>query len=311
MMTGTTHAASPSKLNRARVIGTVVVLAVLLIAWRSGARWAALPILVMLIAYHFVLPRLVSSRVEKFNREAIKLLTSGQADKIPSLAGRSVFLQLFAPAPALSAKLALAYVELGDHRSACSAFENALRDPAPSERLPLELGYAKSLFICGKTFEASKIAERLLKSDVRLPELLVFVARERLEKGDFGKQTRSLIEQALELSGSPESCAMARLADFELKLRTQKITRAGLDALPASAAFVLGWREALLGLGDSVGCRTQAALEHFEAALSHIDYGFVADIAKSELAKLGGSQKRQASTDDIDRALRRKRKKRR
>lgn len=270
-----------------------------------------MPLLVGLIAYHFVLPRLVLARVNRFNKEAIALLTSGHADKIPSLAGRSVFLQMFAPAPALSAKVALAYVELGDYRSACAAFETALQDPTPNERLPLELGYAKSLFVCGKTSQASKIAGRLLKQGVRLPELFVFVARDLMERGDHSKQTRSSIEQALELSGSPESCAMARLADFEQRLHSKKSTPPDLTDLPSASLFVLGWRELLLGIAKSREGKKDDARNHLEEALSRIDYGFVAEIAKSELEKLGGSRIRREAKEDIDRALRRKRKKRR
>ena len=205
----TSNAGEPSgSLNISRAVVPLVSLGLIFLFWQSGHRWVAVPVVAGLLVYYFVLPRLVQARLKRFQREAMKLLTSNRANEVPGLARSNFILQLFGPRGPLDAQLGLAYAQVGDLARAISHLENAIRQLPPALQTPLRAQLAKALFLTGELERAERIGCTVLKQGTRLPEVLAIVARSRIGLGKVDEITTAYLEEAGRLSPSREVQAM-------------------------------------------------------------------------------------------------------
>ncbi len=182
----------------------LVSLGLLFVCWRLGLKWAAIPIIVFLLFYFFFLPRLVRSRLERFHRETIKLITTKRAKEIPQYVRKNIFLQLFGPRGPLDAKLGLAYAHLRDYAQAIPCFENAIQSAGPEERPALQAGLARALLETGDFARAEAEARVLLNQGLRLPELLVIVASARVGLDKVDNVARNHLAEAEKLDPTPD-----------------------------------------------------------------------------------------------------------
>ncbi len=210
---------SGARLTVSRALVPLVSLGLIFLFWQSGYKWVAIPVLALLLLYYFALPKLVQTRLKRFRREAIGLLTSNKAQEVPGLVRRNIVLQLFGPQGPLDAQLGLAYVHSGDYARAIPCLESAVRHALPEEQITLRMGLAKALFMTGNLERAELEGSAVLKQGTRLPELLAIVARSRIGLGRGDEKTTAYLDEASELSPSDDVKSMIDLGYEEAQRR--------------------------------------------------------------------------------------------
>jgi hypothetical protein len=182
----------------------------------------------LLLLYYFVLPKLVENRLKRFRRDALQLFTSNRAREVPGLVRRNIVLQLFGPRGPLDAQLGLAYVYCGEFARAVPCLESAVRRARSEEKITLQVGLTKALFMTGDLQRAESAGRAVLDHGTRLPELLAIVARARIGLGKIDQQTTAYLDEAATLSPSHDVSAMIDLGYEESKARKQ-LERSGGD----------------------------------------------------------------------------------
>ncbi len=298
-----------SGISLTRVLIPIVSLGILFLCWRLDLKWVTAPVVLFLIIYYFVLPKLVRARLGRFHREALKLLTTNRAADVPRLARRNVFLQLFGPRGPLDAKLGLAYAATGEFAKAVSCFESAIPGASDEEKPALRAGLCKALFVCGEFGHAEAEGKKLINQGTRLPELLAAVARSRLGLGRNDDDARQLLNDAERLSPSADVRLMVDLTRIEMALDSGRKPR----EIPADAdsiqPYLRGWIHLVRGgirahRGDAAGTR-----ECYSKAIKTAPGTFVSIVAQRDLEE--GNEEQQPSLGGHDPAVRRKKKKRR
>ncbi len=241
-----------------RILVPLVSLGVLFLCWRLDLKWVTAPVILFLIVYYFVLPKLVRARLERFHRETLKLLTTNRAADVPRLARRNVFLQLFGPRGPLDAKLGLAYAATGEFAKALPCFESAIPGASDEEKPALQAGLCKAFFVCGEFGRAEAEGKKLINQGTRLPELLAAVARSRLGLGRNDDDTRQLLEDAERLSPSADVRLMIDLTRIEMAMDSGRKPREIPADADSSQPYLRGWIHLVRGRireqrGDSEG----------------------------------------------------------
>jgi len=310
--------AGGQRLSIAGVVAPLVTLGLLILFWRLGRKWLAIPVVVAGVLFYLLIPRLVRARLSRFHKRALLLISSGRAAEVPALARRSLLLQLFAPSAPIDAKIGLALAQIGAYSRATPHLENALTAAAAAERPALQAALVKALFVAGDPARAETEGLELLDSGPRLPEVLAIVARSRVGLSRLDDRTRALLDEAERAATSDDIRLMAALTRIEIALATG----GGPAEIPAGAdssqAFLRVWIHLVRGRlrehrGDTKGAvesyaraaREEAGQFCWFSAQAHERLGQLASTLEPALSGSG------APDTGLDPSMRRKRKRRR
>lgn len=301
-----------ARISPAKIVIPLVTLGILFILWRYHIKWPTVPIIAFLIAFYFILPKLVRRRLDKFNRKAILLLTGGKAAEVRKLVTRSIFLQLFGPSGPLEAKLGLAYAQCGEHEQAVGCFENAIPGASPSERPALQAGLVKSLFVIGDLARAEAEGYSVLRL-TRLPETLAIVARARVGLGKNDDETRRLLDEAETLNPSPDIALMIALTRIESALESGRKPGDIPQSADSGQPFVRAWIHLVRGRLREHRGDTEKSRKSFMKAFDLMPRGFVGNEAEKHIERFlpKGEKSDDAPSAGRDPAIKRKRRKRR
>lgn len=303
------------KLSAGMIAAPAISLVAMFIAWRLDFKWLAAPIIALIILFYVFVPRLVRTRTRRFHKQSLALLAAGKAADVPRLARRNLLLQLFGASAPVDAKLGLAYSQLNEWNQAISHLESALPTAPETEQPALRLALVKALFITGDPARAETEALAVLRQGLRLPELLVIVARAQLGLDKKSNQVAKLLDEAETLRPPPDVETMIDLCRAELLLEQGKPPSSLPERQEPAQRFVRVWRDLVAGkLHESAG-DVAAAVERYSAAVSlgRPERCWFSDLAYARLEKLAAAtDPSQAPSDNkIDPALERKRRKRR
>jgi tetratricopeptide (TPR) repeat protein len=295
-----------------KIVVFLVSVGILAVCWRLGLKWVAGGVILALIVYLFVLPRIAASRLEKFNRKAMGLLTSGKHDELKKLASRSYLLQLFGPRGAIEAKLGLAHAASHEFLKAIPLFELAIPEARASESLPLRIGLAKSLFVTGDFKRARKEGTAVLDSGTRLPELMAVVARSRVGLGQLDDETNSLLDEAERLSPDDDVSLMLELTRIEIALKRGRSPGNLRNSADSSAKFLRSWIALVRGLLREKRGDKNAATKSFKQSIKTDDRSFPAAEARKHIEEVNTAiDNGVKSSPEMDSAIRRKKKRKR
>jgi tetratricopeptide (TPR) repeat protein len=296
-----------SKLTVSRALIPILCLFCLFFFWKSGWRTAALPLVVLFLIYYFVFPRLIQLRLERFNREALRLLTMDRAQEVPSLVRKNVFLQLFGPRAPLDAKLGLAYAYCGDYGRAVVCLRSGLKDATSQEQTPLQSGLVKSLFMSGDLVGAESHANVLIDRGTKLPEILTIAARCRLGLGKLDGIIHLYLQEASELSPTPDVKLMIDLTAIEVALASGQEPQELPAGVDSNNRHLNAWIHLVRGKIRQNKGKLDKAKASFSKAARLGKGGFV-EAAISDFSS--NSQTPAVSGSARDPAVRRKRKRR-
>ncbi|MDJ0763810.1 MAG: hypothetical protein QNJ97_12595 [Myxococcota bacterium] len=287
-------------------------LVVLAICWRLDLKWMTVPIVGFLVVYYFVLPRLISSRLDRFRREALRLLAIGKPQDIQGLVRRNVLLQLFGPRAILDAKLALAFAASGQYLRSIAHFERALPTAIEQERIPLRIGLAKALFVTGDLARAAAEGQKVLDQGTRLPELLAIVARSRVGLAKNDDVTRALIEEGFRLAEDGDPRLMLELTRIELALATGRSPGQVPDAADSQQGFIRAWIHLVRGLVRHHQQDAAAAKKGYDRCIKTDANCFAAAVARERLLSVNSEPESRSSppVSRQDAPVRRKKKRR-
>ncbi len=280
--------------------------------WRFNIKWPTVPIVLFLIVFYFILPKLVRRRLEKFNRKAIMLLTGGKAVEVRKLITRSIFLQLFGPSGPMDAKLGLAYVQCGEFDLAVGCFDSAIPGASPPERSALQAGLVKSLFVIGDLARAEAEGRALLRV-TRLPELLAIVARARLGLGKNDDETRRLLDEAESLNPSSDVSLMIALTRIESALDSGRKPGEIPQTADSGQPFLRAWIHLARGRLREHRDDKEKSQKSFLKAFELMPDSFIANDAEKHIEHSleTGEKHSNAPSAGRDPAIKRKRRKRR
>ncbi|MCP4680509.1 MAG: hypothetical protein GY854_34505 [Deltaproteobacteria bacterium] len=309
---GAAKAKPKARFSLTGMLVPLVSLGVLFVCWRQDLKWMTIPVVVFLAFYYLILPRLVRARLVKFHRDALKLLTTGHAKEVPRLVRRNIILQLFGPRGPLDAKLGLAYAASEEFARAIPCFESGIQSATPEEKPALQVGLAKALFVSGELARAETEGRAVFDRGIRLPELLVVVARSRVGLGKNDDTTRAMLNDAEQLSPDPDVQLMVDLTRIEMRLATGRKPGEIPQGADSSTRFIRAWIHLVRGLlRDRRGSR-ETARESYSKATQLGGGSFVKALAREHLTEhQSDSQVAGDSASTRDPAVQRKRKKRR
>jgi tetratricopeptide (TPR) repeat protein len=272
-----------------KVIVPIITIGILIVLWRLNLKWATIPMIFFILFYFLLLPKIIRSRTEKFNRKALMLLTSGKATELPGLVKRSIVLQLFGPRGPLDAKLALAY-----------------------EQVALQTGLAKALFAAGDLAKAEAEARSIVRNVTRLPELLVIIARSRVGLNKLDDETRRLLDEAETLSPSQDVVLMITLTRIELALLSGRKPGELPEKADAASKLIRSWIHLVRGqLREHRGDEEKAS-QSYTKAKSVLPKSFVSKAAEIGLERLCPKEpEADQPGKGVDPVIRRKKKRRR
>ena len=310
-MTTMTSTKRPFQISK--IIVPIITIGILVVLWRWNIKWATIPVIVFVLFYLLLLPGIVRRRTEKFNRKALMLLTSGKAKALPGLVKRSVLLQLFGPRGPLDAKLALAYVQCEEYRTAIACFESGIPTASPTERVALQSGLAKALFAVGDLARAEAEAKAIVENITRLPELLVILARSRIGLGKLDDQTRGYLDEAETLSPSSDVALMITLSRIELALMTGRKAPAFPEHADSTSKLVRTWIHWVRGLVRLQKEDAEKAAESFRKAKKTLPSCFASMAADEKLEEIADEKEQgdDIQNGKVDPAIRRKKHRRR
>lgn len=292
----------------------LISIGILVYLWRYNLKWGTIPVVVFVIFYYWLLPKVSRSMTLRFNRKAILLLTRGKAAEVPNLVRRNFLFQLIAPKGVLDAKLALAYLECEQFPLALRCFEASVPYADGAERPALLHGLVKALFATGDFAKAEIEAKEVMRNITKLPELLAIAARCRVGLGKVDDETRRLLDEADALSPSEDVRLMTVLTRIEgalLEGRTPPQLPEGADS---SRKLLRGWIHLVRGLLRERRGDTEKAAHSFTQAREILPNTFVFAEATRRLTVVAQKAAPNAPGADNglkDDALRRKKRKRR
>ena len=304
------------RISTGGIISPLIILALLIVFWRLGQKWIVAPVIVFLLFYYLVLPKIVRSKAKKFHREALQLLATGKSAAVPDLAKKQLLLQLFGPTGPIDAKLGLAYSQIGDHEQAVNCLLNALPGAPESERPALQAALTKALFVSGDLARAQAEGRALLRSGLELPEIMVLVARSRVGLNKVDTDTFDYLDRAESSSPSDDVQLMIDLTRIEAALATGRKPRDVPDGADSTQQFMRVWIHLVRGFLREKRGDPEAATRSYAKAVREgkEERCWFANVAHGRIEHLGrtaGLTDELISDSEIDPAMRRKKKKRR
>jgi tetratricopeptide (TPR) repeat protein len=312
------HGHPGRSLSKGAVLAPLVTLGLLIVFWRLGQKWLAIPVVAAAALFILLLPRLVRSRLARFHKRSLLLISSGRAAEVPDLARRDLVLQLFGPAAPIDAKIGLALSQTGEHARALAHLEQALPQAPPNERPALHAALVKALFVGGDPARAEAEGLALLDAGFRFPEVLVAVARARVGLSRLDDRTLSLLDEAERSAPGGDVPLMAALTRLEIALATGRKHGDLPPGADSGQRFLRAWVHLVRGRLREDRGDTEAAAESYGKAIRESGDRpcWFALLAHERLERIAG----EAATADHsqgpesvseDPVLKRKRKKRR
>ncbi len=166
--------------------------------------WVMVAVALPMLALYLFAPRWAALSVARFDRDLVRLLSTGRQSLLPGRYARSFGMRMFS-APAVRAeRRAVVAAENGHPAEARAAYRNALREQPSGAPLRVLLGYAHACYALGDDVEAIRVYRELLDQAGSLPGVRRNLAHALVRHGDSLREALSLIEGDLALDTGSE-----------------------------------------------------------------------------------------------------------
>ncbi len=274
------------KTSISKLVLPLITLGILAILCRYNLKWGTLPIIVILLFYYFVMPKISKAVTDRFSRRAIMLLTGGKVSELIDLIKRGFFYQLFVPKEVLDSKAALAYLECELFSEALQCLERAIPYSDSRELTTLQIGLVKALFATGDFKRAELEGKNLIRNVVKLPELLAFTAGAGIALGKSDDETMRMLDEAEKLSPCDDVKLMIMLSRIEAALLQGRKLPDLENSADSSRKFLRAWIHLVRGKLREHRGDSEKAVQSFEKAIAALPNCFVAAEAKRHLKTL-------------------------
>lgn len=208
----------------------------------------------MLALYAFA-PMIGARSVADFDRDLVRLLSTGRRNRLPVRYARAIGMRLFAPPAVTAERRAVVAAETGDMGEAKLSYRRAHLEYGAHAPLRVLLGYAHACYALGDDGEAIRVYRGLLKQTGTLPGVQRNLAHAMVRRGESLREALQLIDADQTTSNTPER-------------------NAELDLLRAVAHAKLGERDRASALleqcGAANGEQASALRAELQRALDHV-----------------------------------------
>jgi hypothetical protein len=217
--------------TRELLLPATVILCFGLYYFAAQPWWVVIAVALPMAALYVLAPSWAARSVERFDRDLVRLLSTGQRTRLPARYARALGMRLFS-APAIRAeRRAVVAAENGHPAEARAGYRAALREHGPRSPLRVLLGYAHACYALCDDAEAIRIYRELLDQAGSLPGVRRNLAHALVRRGDSLREALTLIDRDAQQEGDSER-------------------RAERDLLRAVAHAKLGEREQARHLAD-------------------------------------------------------------
>jgi hypothetical protein len=156
--------------------------------------WVLLAVGAPMLATYALAPTWAAQSVASFDRDLVRLLSTGARRELPWRYTRAIGMRLFA-APAVRAeRRAVVAAENGEVAEARSSYREALREYGGQAPLRVQLGYAHACYGLCDDDEAIRVYRALLDHAGSLPGVRRNLAHALVRRGDSLREALELIE---------------------------------------------------------------------------------------------------------------------
>lgn len=168
--------------------------------------WVVVLVAVPMAALYLLGPRWAVHSVERFDRDLVRLLSTGRRDALERRYARAVGMRLFAPPAIAAERRAVVAAETGAPGDARAAYRAALREYGRHAPLRVLLGYAHACYAVADDGEAIRVYRQLLEHEGMLPGVRRNLAHALVRRGDELRAALALIDSESGLGTASERC---------------------------------------------------------------------------------------------------------
>jgi hypothetical protein len=157
-----------------------------------------------MVTLYMIAPFWGARSVARFDRDLVRLLSTGRRSALPGRYARALGMRLFAPPAVNAERRAVVAAELGDMNEARSSYRRAHFEYGPQAPLRVLLGYAHACYALGDDAEAVRVYRGLLKQTGSLPGVQRNLAHALVRRGESLREALELIDADRNAGNSAE-----------------------------------------------------------------------------------------------------------
>lgn len=181
--------------TRELLLPATVMLCFALYYFAGQPWWIVLAIALPMVAIYLAAPALAARSVASFDRDLVRLLSTGKRASLPARYARALGMRLFAPPAVRAERRAVVAAENGQPAVARASYRAALREHGARAPLRVLLGYAHACYALAEDAEAIRIYRELLDQAGSLPGVRRNLAHAMVRLGDSLREALELIER--------------------------------------------------------------------------------------------------------------------
>jgi tetratricopeptide (TPR) repeat protein len=157
--------------------------------------WTLLAIALPMVGVYVSAPAWAASSVASFDRDLVRLLSTGKRAQLPGRYARALGMRLFAPPAVRAERRAVVAAENGQPAAARAGYRAALREHGSRAPLRVLLGYAHACYALAEDAEAIRVYRELLDQAGSLPGVRRNLAHAMVRLGDSLREALELIDR--------------------------------------------------------------------------------------------------------------------
>jgi hypothetical protein len=156
--------------------------------------WVVVAVALPMATLYVLAPRWGVRSVERFDRDLVRLLSTGQRSALSRRYAAAIGMRLFAPPAVTAERRAVVAAENGDARDARAGYRAALREYGRGAPLRVLLGYAHACYAVADDAEAIRVYRQLLTHEGMLPGVRRNLAHALVRRGEELREALQLID---------------------------------------------------------------------------------------------------------------------
>jgi tetratricopeptide (TPR) repeat protein len=173
--------------------------------------WVVAAVAVPMLVLYALAPRWAARSVVSFDRDLVRLLSTGRRQALPGRYARALGMRVFSAAGVRAERRAVVAAENSDPREAQASYRAALREYASQPPLRVLLGYANACYALGDDVEAIRVYRELQANAAALPGVRRNLVHAMVRSGESLREALALLDDA-----ARNDVGRARPADTDL-----------------------------------------------------------------------------------------------
>ena len=165
--------------------------------------WVVVVVALPMAALYIVAPTWGARSVERFDRDLVRLLSTGQRAALSRRYALALGMRLFAPPAVAAERRAVVAAENGRAGEARAGYRAALQEYGKRAPLRVLLGYAHACYATADDREAIRVYRELLVQEGMLPGVRRNLAHALVRRGEELREALALIDGESALGGVP------------------------------------------------------------------------------------------------------------